>query len=413
MDSAPDPEPRPQSAVLVVEDHAFQRRVLVRMLERLGFPHVAEAEDGIQALALLAAAERPFDFVVTDLDMPSMDGMALMREIGRHAPEAGVVVLSSAPRDLLSAVEWLAREQQIKLLAVLEKPPWTAALAHVLHQPAAHQGRAGRCAPTRPIDEIAAALANGQFEAFVQPKIRFADGRFVGGEALARWRHPQLGWLAPAAFIEPIETSALVEPFSLAMLESVAWAVRWLHATGQPGRIAINASPAWLDQPAMAEGLTQAVKRLKLPVERLTIEVTESVANGNLAAALENLARLRMRGFTLSVDDFGTGFSSLLRLVSSPFSELKLDRGFVSGIERGTPRWFVVESTIVLARKLGLETVAEGVETETEWQLLKDAGCDSLQGYLVARPMCRADFMRWTRERDEKRDDAPLRATGS
>ncbi len=390
--------------VMVVEDHPFQRRVLVRMLESMGVAKIIQAEDGMQALDLLAESGGAVDLVVTDLDMPTMDGMALMRRIGEQAPEVGIVVLSSVERGLLAAVEWLAREQRIGLVAILEKPATAPALEAALRRPGRPNG-GKRSLPGFSFDEIAAGLAAGQFEAFIQPTLRFADGKLAGGEALARWRHPQHGLVSPASFIETIEASTLVEPFSLAILESTAWAVRWLDASGLPGRIAINASPTWLDQPAMAERLSQAVNRLDLPVERLTIEVTESVANSNLAAALENLARLRLRGFTLSVDDFGTGFSSLQRLVSSPFSELKLDRSFVSGIERGSPRWFVVESTIALAKKLGLETVAEGVETQAEWQLLKDVGCDSLQGYYVAKPMSRAEFMPWSQQHECARSD--------
>ena len=397
-------KPISQQTVMVVEDHPFQRRVLVRMLESMGVARVIQAEDGMQALALLAECGDAVDLVVTDLDMPTMDGMALMRGIGERAPEVGIVVLSSVERDLLAAVDWLAREQRIHLVAILEKPATATALEAALRRPG-RASAAKRSMPAFSFDEIAAGLAAGQFEAFIQPTLRFADGKLAGGEALARWRHPQHGLVSPAAFMETIEASTLVEPFSLAMLESMAWAVRWLDASGLPGRMAINASPAWLDQPAMAERLSQAVTRLDLPVERLTIEVTESVANSNLAAALENLARLRLRGFTLSVDDFGTGFSSLQRLVSSPFSELKLDRSFVSGIERGSPRWFVVESTIALAKKLGLETVAEGVETQAEWQLLKDVGCDSLQGYYVAKPMSRAEFMPWSQQHECARSD--------
>lgn len=381
--------------VLVVEDHPFQRRTLVRVLESMGVGRVIEAADGAQALAALAAAAGTVDMVVTDLDMPTLDGLALMRQIGTHAPNAGIVVLSAAAHNLLAAVEWLAREQRIELVAVLEKPVSAQALREALKRPVRAPRAANAGVATMPIAEIAAALHAGQFEAFVQPKVRCADGRLEGGEALARWRHPQLGWVAPAAFIGPLETSELIEPFSLAILESAAWAVRWLEASGLPGRISINASSAWLDRPTMAERITQTVARLNLPVERLCIEVTESVANGNLVAALENLARLRMRGFALSVDDFGTGFSSLQRLVSSPFSELKLDRSFVSGMVRDSPRWFIVEATIALASKLGLTTVAEGVETQAEWQLLKDAGCDCVQGYLTGRPMSRSDFMRW------------------
>lgn len=395
-------------SVLIVEDHPFQRKVLMKKLAAMGVARVGEAEDGVQALALLASAVEPFDVVVTDLDMPTMDGLALMREIGLRAPQAGVIVLSSAERDLLSTVSWLGREQGIKLIAVLEKPVSSAALLNAFERFISSSRGLKRNVSVFGIDAIGAGLEAGQFEAFVQPKIRLCDGAIVGGEALARWRHPQLGLILPGAFISPIEVSSLVKPFSIAMLQNSAWAVRWLEDSGLPGRIAINASPAWLDQSTMAEQLSEAVADLCLPVERLSIEVTESVANGNLAAALENLARLRLRGFSLSVDDFGTGFSSLLRLVSSPFSELKLDRSFVSGVERDTSRWFVVESTIALAKKLGLATVAEGVETEEELRLMKDAGCDFVQGYYFAKPMNREDFVLWAQE--YSKDDHASRA---
>ncbi len=394
--------------VLVVEDQPFQRRALVRVLSSLGFLHIMEAGDGRQALELLARPGASVDLVITDLGMPTMDGIALMREIGQHAPQAGVVLLSAVDHKLLDAVEWLARELHINLLAILAKPVTAQALRGIRARlqdrgavcaatasPAARLAGSGVAPYTFSPSDIAQGLAAGQFEAFLQPKISFADSQIVGAEALARWRHPQFGWVAPAAFIDTIEASPLIEPFSLAMLESAAWGVRWLQAGGLPGQIALNASPAWLDQPGMAERLSQAVARLGLPVERLTIEVTESTANSNLGAALENLARLQLRGFTLSVDDFGTGFSSLTRLLHSPFSELKLDRSFVSGVERHTPRWHVIESTLALARKLGLKTVAEGVETQADWQVLKDAGCDCLQGYLLAKPMGREDFLRW------------------
>ena len=384
--------------VLVVEDHSLQRHVLVRTFELLGVGRVVEAENGAHALLLLADQESGVDVVFTDLDMPTMDGLALMRQISMQAPDVGVVVLSSVERNLLSAVEWLAREQGIRLLALIEKPASRQSLVDALRRHINTPRKRASSQPSISIEEIAAGLEAGQFEAFMQPQLDFANFKFAGAEALARWRHPQLGVVSPAAFINTIDGSDLVEPFSLAILRSAAWAVKWLDALWLPGRIAVNVSPAWLDQPSMAERFIQAVSRLGFPVERLTIEVTESVANSNLAVALENLARLRMAGFKLSVDDFGTGFSSLQRLMSSPFSELKLDRAFVSQLELGTPRWFVVESTITLAKRLGLTTVAEGVETFEEWQVLKDAGCDSCQGYYTAKPMSQGDFMHWAKE---------------
>jgi EAL domain-containing protein (putative c-di-GMP-specific phosphodiesterase class I) len=168
--------------------------------------------------------------------------------------------------------------------------------------------------------------------------------------------------------------------------------------------VAINVPLLWLDQPQTAEHLAQAVARLGLPTERFTIEVTESSASTNAANALENLARLRMRGFGLSIDDFGTGFSSLERLTHIPFTELKLDRGFVTGLELGSARWAVVESTIALASKLRLVTIAEGVETRAEWNNLVALGCELAQGYYFAKPMSIADFETWLGQRQPTAD---------
>lgn len=176
-----------------------------------------------------------------------MDGLALMRLISEQAPNAGVVVLSSGEREreLLAAVQWLAREQRINLVSVISKPASRKALESALHHPARRPKMAATPIPPLSYEEISVGSAASQFEAFVQPKVRFADGKLVGAEALARWRHPQRGWITPAAFIDRIEASPLIEPFSLA--------------------------------------------------------IPESVANTNLSAALENLARLRMGGYcTLS-----------------------------------------------------------------------------------------------------------------
>jgi EAL domain-containing protein (putative c-di-GMP-specific phosphodiesterase class I)/CheY-like chemotaxis protein len=389
--------------ILVVEDQPFQRRTLVRQLRAVEGWQVLEATDGQQALVLLENMSERVDTIITDLDMPNMDGIALIRRLGEVVPDAGVVLLSALDRSVLTTVETLARDQRLNLVGILEKPADPAELQAMLSRPipSRHAARA-QSLPRFSLGEIESALRAGQFEAFVQPQASLTDGEFAGCEALARWRHPEFGIVPPVAFIGAIESSGsapLIEEFTLAILESAAPVASLMQAAVLPGRVAINVPLLWLDQPVTAERLAQAVARLGLPPERFTIEVTESSASTNAANALENLARLRMRGFGLSIDDFGTGFSSLERLMHAPFTELKLDRAFVLGLEPGSPRWAVVESTIALALKLRLVTIAEGVETLTEWNNLIALGCELVQGYYFAKPMSIPDFEIWLKQR--------------
>jgi EAL domain-containing protein (putative c-di-GMP-specific phosphodiesterase class I)/ActR/RegA family two-component response regulator len=388
--------------LLIVEDQPFQRRALVRQLKALDGWRILEATDGQAALGILENSPERVDAIVTDLDMPNMDGIALIRRLGDAAPDAGVVLLSALDRSVLTTVETLARDQRLNLLGILEKPADPAALHNLLCRPIPSRAPTRmQSLPTFSLDEIDNAVRVGQFEAFVQPQATLADGVFAGCEALARWRHPEFGIVAPAAFIEKIEVSAsipLIETFTLAILNDVAKVASQLQAAGLPGRVAINVPFLWLDQPETAERLAQAVARLGLPAERFTIEVTESSASRNAANALENLARLRMRGFGLSIDDFGTGFSSLERLTHVPFTELKLDRGFITGLQPNSPRWAIVESTIAMAAKLRLVTIAEGVETRAEWNNLAGLGCELVQGYHFAKPMSIGDFQTWLRQ---------------
>jgi EAL domain-containing protein (putative c-di-GMP-specific phosphodiesterase class I)/CheY-like chemotaxis protein len=399
--------------ILVVEDQPFQRRALVRQLRAIEGWQVLEATDGQQALVLLENVSEHVDTIITDLDMPNMDGIALIRRLGEVVPDTGVVLLSALDRSVLTTVETLARDQRLNLVGILEKPADPAELQAMLSRPIpARSAARAQSLPRFSLGEIESALRAGQFEAFVQPQASLAKSEFAGCEALARWRHPEFGIVPPVAFIGAIESSGsapLIEEFTLAILESAAPVASLMQAAVLPGRVAINVPFLWLDQPETAERLAQAVARLGLPAERFTIEVTESSASTNAANALENLARLRMRGFGLSIDDFGTGFSSLERLTHAPFTELKLDRAFVLGLEPGSARWAVVESTIALASKLRLVTIAEGVETLTEWNNLIALGCELVQGFYFAKPMSIADFTIWL----SQRHPTPRLAAGS
>jgi EAL domain-containing protein (putative c-di-GMP-specific phosphodiesterase class I) len=178
-----------------------------------------------------------------------------------------------------------------------------------------------------------------------------------------------------------------MEALTFVMLEKTAHMCRLMQDKGFLLDMSVNLSIASLNDTSLAERITEVVWRAGIEPQRIILEVTESAAMTNVPETLENLARLRMRGFGLSIDDYGTGFSSMQQLTRVPFTELKIDKSFVSDSQLNPASRVVVESSIDMARKLHVKSVAEGVETQQEWDMLRDMNCDVVQGYLIAKPM--------------------------
>ena len=237
--------PADQLAVLVVEDHDFQRKVLARQLLALGATEVLEAGDGEQALELLRERDTGVQLILCDLDMPRMDGMEFMRHLGERGSTASLVITSASDVALLNSVQMMCQAYGIRPLGVLEKPLDTERLRALMVQSrrpvAAKTARPAGRLPEFSLEQIAAGLRLGQFEPFFQPKVALADGRIVGAEALARWRHPEHGVIAPFAFIDTLEQSGNIDALTFQMLEQAAracqgWRARGmaLYGVGQP-----------------------------------------------------------------------------------------------------------------------------------------------------------------------------------
>ena len=399
--------------VLVVEDSEVQRAHLVDMLRAMGFGLILEAGDGNEALRQLERdGVAPLFLVLTDLEMPGMDGIELtckLRE--RHLAQHLIVVSARDPR-LLEIIESMACEEaEIGLLGTLLKPVETGALTQLLER----AGRAGgdhADAPRPPLptqDELAQALARDEFVPWFQPKVSMQSGHLKGVEALARWQHPQRGVLAPLHFIEALEGSPLMADFTLAMVRHVLQRMQdWLAAGMPPTTVSINLAAENLSERGFIDRLTATVMESAIPPTSLVWEVTETSVMRQLAQSLTNLGRLRLMGFGLAMDDFGIGYSSMQQFARCPFTEVKIDRAFVNGAAQWPNRHVVLKSALELGQRLGVATVAEGVETEEDWKLLRDLGCDMAQGYLLARPMAGEQLSAWIRQ-DRRR----LRALAS
>lgn len=234
--------------------------------------------------------------------------------------------------------------------------------------------------------ELAQATARGQLELHYQPIIDLRSGRIAGAEALLRWRHPSLGLLPPGAFLAQAESSRLMpEIGAWALGEACRQMQRWLALKWRPFRLAVNVSAKQVG-PQFGEQVQQALADAGLPADHLEIELTESVAFGD-PAIFPLFDALRAVGVRFADDDFGTGYSCLQHLKCCPIGTLKIDQSFVAGLAKDARDRTIVRSVIQLAHGLGMDVVAEGVETPTSLAQLRDAGCDAAQGFLFAKPM--------------------------
>ena len=281
------------------------------------------------------------------------------------------------------------------MFGVGQTPMW---ISHIkLHLPAqANPNLTQTDALSFTVEEIVQGIRNNEFEPFFQPKVELASGLIKGAEALARWRHPQKGILAPYAFVGPLEEHNLIDKLTWLMLSKAAdFCCDWRTESGLDVTVSINVSAKSLADVNFADRVIELVKCKSLDRRNIILEVTESAATTDIGHSLENLSRLRMKGFGLSIDDYGTGYSSLQQLARIAFTEIKLDQSFIKSAATQQAARTILESSIDMAKKLGIVTVAEGIETEKDWDLLRELGCDLAQGYFIARPMEHSAYHEW------------------
>jgi EAL domain-containing protein (putative c-di-GMP-specific phosphodiesterase class I)/FixJ family two-component response regulator len=381
-----------ERGVLVVEDSDAQRAHLVDILKAGGVQQVREASDGGAALAQLDGWHPAV--LIVDLEMAGMDGIALIRELARRKIRIPLVIASSREPVFLDSVETMVRTFGLAVLGVLEKPIDGARLFALLEGIAnARHAPEPEAEPEITREALEAAIAEGRIQPYYQVKQCLKSGLPHGAEALARWigddGRVQHG---PDSFIPAAEKYALISALTLSMLNQVLASLRHWRTRGLQPQVALNLSPCSLDDAGLADAIIDAVGRSGIAPRQLIFEVTESTMTAKIGDRTAALLRLRLRGFELSIDDYGTGFASLQQLSSLPFSELKIDRSFVSGAQRRGDLRTMLESSVEMARKLGLRTVAEGVESREDWELLVKLGCDVAQGYLISRPLSAAEL---------------------
>jgi EAL domain-containing protein (putative c-di-GMP-specific phosphodiesterase class I) len=245
------------------------------------------------------------------------------------------------------------------------------------------------------VGELQRGLGKGELVVFYQPKVDALTGALIGVEALVRWQHPTRGLLPPGRFLPAVENTPLVVPLTAHVIDSALAAVRGWRDRGLAISVAINLTARQVASEDLPRQIETALATHGLPSQALVVEVTESSLMANPAQTRAVLGRLREMGVGLSMDDFGTGYSSFTHLRDLPVTEIKIDQSFVAGTVDSVRSAALVKSIIDLAHNLGLNVVAEGVETVECRSVLTGMGCTMLQGYLLARPMPADQLEQW------------------
>ena len=381
---------------LLVDDHPFALKLLARQLAQLGHTAVTLCERAQDALSLLENQLDEYGLVFCDLQMPGMDGVEFVRHLARIGFQGSLVLVSGEHGRVLQTVQKLAQAHNVHILTALPKPVSSERLRQAMASNASRSATGPRAArDTYPPNELARAIAGGELVNHYQPKVDLATGALIGVEALVRWQHPQAGLVFPDQFIGTAEEHGLIDALTRAVLTAALRQSRLWRNEGLELQMAVNVSMDNLASLDFPDVVAHLADEAGVAPSSVTLEVTESRLMKDIRAPLDILTRLRLKRFGLSIDDFGTGHSSLAQLRDIPFDELKLDRSFVHGAAKDSALVAILEATLSMARQLGMKSVAEGVENRADWDSIRALGCDVAQGYFGARLMPASDLLPW------------------
>ncbi|MCH8134355.1 MAG: EAL domain-containing response regulator [Proteobacteria bacterium] len=387
-------------SILLVDDDPILVAVATDVLARLGYKQIKAANDGYAALELMAASEAQFDIIICDLNMPGMDGLEFMRHVDNNKFDGGIILLSGEDKRILETAMNLARSRNLNVLGALEKPIRPDVLDSFLSSFDSSASGRSHFSSQKPITEeelrdgILGSSDNKLLLVF-QPKVDIKTGKIIGVETLARWWNAERNVLGPGAFIPLAEASGLIDELTNVIYQkAIIQAAEWKQQ-GRKLKISINFSVNSFSKSEFCDYLVETAEKYGVAPEQIILEITETQAMEIESDCLEALMRMRLKRFGLSIDDFGTGNSSMAQLKVIPFTELKIDRAFVNGAADDASSLAILETSIDLALKLGMEIVAEGAETREDWDLVERLGCDCVQGFYCARPMSNEDLIKF------------------
>ena len=406
---------QPFCHVHLVDDDPVYVELLLAMSEEAGLKATAYSS----SLQFLQAPISSRDIIVLDLNMPDKDGIEVMRDLAEKNINPTFILVSGFDERVLQSARQFAESRQLNVADTLNKPVDTEIFIDVIKRvnhahisrhintvladptgppkasPTEDGSQGSLSTPVISVEELKQGLKQNEFMVHLQPQIQFSDGSICGVEALVRWLSPVRGLVFPDQIITLAEQNGLMTELTQVVIAESIKAYKKVKAAGYNITISINISAQNIVDLHFPEQLDVLIKEHDFEPEYFILELTESTILTDTSMALDIFNRLRMKGFSLSIDDFGTGDSSLKKLYESPFSELKIDRHFVSRMVNDAEANSIVRICTVLASEFNMTTVAEGVETQEEWDKLKLHGCDIAQGYFISKPLAVEDFINW------------------
>ena len=337
--------------------------------------------------------------VVLDLVMPGLDGIELLRLLGKRKCKAGIVLMSGVSKRTIESAAQYAQVLGLTIIGHLQKPFRIEELEQVLQRthgpeplPLVHPY------PQFTIQkkDLQAAIHLEEFVVYYQPQIDIPSGHAVGVEALVRWRHPKQGLIFPDRFINRMEKFGLVDELCWIVGNCAMSDVKTFKSDKETKfTLSLNASVDSLRAVNFPDTLTSIAEAHGVSPEDLTIEITETGLIKELSTTLGTLTRLRMNGVKLSIDDFGIGYATMQQFKRIPATELKIDKSFVQEMVCSQKDRVVVQKIIEMGQELGMRVIGEGVETQEQLELLRSYGCNSAQGYLFSRPIPANELLGW------------------
>jgi EAL domain-containing protein (putative c-di-GMP-specific phosphodiesterase class I) len=383
---------------------------LAEQLGRRGWTVTRICQTMAEMLDVLASSPCGPELLFTGVRLPDGDAFELIRRLAALRKAPALFFVTRQQRAVIKAAISLCAHYGLQVAGQTDAP---MKIESVLHQIELYRLRERRrpspivLAPAPDIAQLEDYVLKGGVRAFLQPKLRLSSGQVVGFESLMRAVGPDGRVVNPQSLIEPLAAAGLLPAATLQMFSQTVSFLRECLDDGIAVGASVNVPLSLVSDREFCECIVENVERAGLDPSWLTVEITESEAMSDLGEVIENTARIRMYGFNLSIDDFGTAYSSFTQLTKIPFSELKIERSFITGIESDKSKQAVVSACALLGSRLGLNVVAEGIETLSELAAVRESGCSEIQGFLISRPLPAAHALAWIRGLDDQRFDLP------
>lgn len=381
------------SNALVIDDDPLFQIVVSEGLIAGGVEYVEMACDGVIGMEKLVNARNSVDLIAVDLQMPNMTGVDVIRELARVSFNGAVIIISSEDSSLLRSVHNLAKLLGVNILGAMSKPLDVDHLHSLIRTEVTEENRKLKRVISRA--QVIEAMRSNALIPFYQPKIKLADGSIAGFEVLTRKDGDDDQARAPVAYLEAIEKYGLSVDHLASQIKRAADETRPWQVLLKDFKLAFNLTPLAVQDSGLPDRLRAIVQDAGLEPENVTFEITENHLLECTAASLEVLSLMRLYGFDLSIDDFGTGATSIEQLRTFPFSELKIDGRFMLTWSDDEFSRLTVQTSAKLAGMLGMNVVAEGVETPEAIQFARQSGAHEVQGFHFARAMDASQILAW------------------